>query len=207
MSQDWRHMKIDAGSAKGYHARMNTASLGIVSISAARVSSQQQVWIDSDDRFYFMIHRFTGGCDFEINGRKFSIGQGDGLLSRPVEQSHRYSAELELVAVAIPSSTFDKAAEYLIGRPPPSLLEVFGTTSRNTPVWQQIDHFLDQVERPTGHFSEPSAAWQHMLIAAIIEQTPNSWASLIQKEERIHNTPFWHRRRYRQAEEYRCPST
>jgi AraC-like DNA-binding protein len=195
-------MKIDAGRAKGYHARMNTASLGLISISAARVSSQQQVWIDSDDRFYFMILGFAGGCDFEINGRKFSIGPGDGLLSRPVEQSHRYSGDLELVAVAVPSSIFDKAAEYLIGRPPPSPLEVYGTTSRNSPVWQQIDHFLDQVERPKGLISEPSTAWQHMLIAEIIERTPNSWASLIQKEESIHNVPYWHRRRCKKAEEY-----
>jgi AraC-like DNA-binding protein len=202
MSQQWRHMRIDAGRAKGYHARMNTASLGLVSISAARVSAQQQVQIDSDDRFYFMILGFAGGCHFEINGRKFAIGPGDGLLSRPEEQTHRYSGDLELVAVAIPSSIFDKEAEHLIGYPPPSPLEVFGTTPRNSPVWNQIDHFLDQADRPNGVIPEPSKAWQHSLAMRIIEDTPNSWASLIQKEARTHNTPPWHRRRYRQAEEY-----
>jgi AraC-like DNA-binding protein len=198
LSQHFRQQKIDAGSAKSYDFRVQTAPLDLMTISEAR-SSQQQVSIDSDDRFYFLLLGFAGGAHFEINGRKFTIGPGDGLLSRPIEQSH--SGKLDLVAVAIPSSIFDKEAEHLIGHPPPEPLEVFGTTTRESPVWAHVDHFLDRVDRP-GLLYEPSAAWQHMLVASIIEDTPNSWASLIRKEERIHNTPYWHRRRFRRAEEY-----
>jgi AraC-like DNA-binding protein len=206
LSQQWRHMKIAAGSATNYYARLNTASLGLVEMVAASLSPQQ-IRIEADDRFYFLTLPRVGGGDYTTNGRTFSVGLGEGLLELPgeSEQHIRYSTDVELAVCSIPSKTFEREAEQLIGHPPPSPLEVFGTIPRDSPLRRKINLALDELDRPNGLFTEsPVAAlrFQHMLIAAIIEDTPNSWASLIQKEERTHNTPPWHRRRYKQAEEY-----
>jgi AraC-like DNA-binding protein len=169
--------------------------------------SPQQIRIEADDRFYFLTLPRVGKGDYTTNGLTFSVGLGEGLLELPgeSEQHIRYSTDVELAICSIPSATFEREAELLIGHPPPSPLEVFETIPRDSPLRRKINLALDELDRPNGLFSESPAAglrWQHMLIAAIIEGTPNSWAPLIQKEETIHNVPHWHARRCKKAEEY-----
>jgi AraC-like DNA-binding protein len=206
ISQQWRHIKIEAGSAQSYYIQLNTASLDLVAMVAARLSPQQ-IRIESDHRFYFLTLPRLGGGDYTTNRRTFSIGPGEGLLELPGEskQRIRYSMDVELAVCAIPSATFDGEAEKLIGHPPPAPLEVFRTIPPDSSVWRKIEHGMDELDRPDGLFSESPAAglrWQRMIIAAILEGTPNSWASLIQMAERHHTGPFWHRQRCLLAEAF-----
>jgi AraC-like DNA-binding protein len=205
MSDRWRHLKYEVGRAKDYYVRQHTAQLQICAISTAYARSPQRVQIESDPRFYFLVLGLTGRADYVINGRKFSFGAGEGLLSLPTEQVIQHSADFEVAIVAIPAASFDREAESLIGYSPKEPLEVLDIIRPDSPILRKIRHSLEELSDPKGLFDASAAAglnWQHMLIAAIIEATPNSWAPLLQVDEHDHNSPFHRRKRCRIAEDF-----
>lgn len=184
---------------------MRSVKLSVIGVSSTVSQGERETWTEYANAPYALIVRRTGRMRARLHSEKmvdFEPGQ-IRLFPPDAELFCAMSAEsaVENVGVAIPAEYLRQQAERIIGHPVDRPFRSTGVFNIRSAVGQRIEWILNDLDAADSSYARNArngALSELNLITAIIEQTPNTYRSLIERKDRTY-VSMWHIRR---AEEW-----
>lgn len=177
---------------------MRSVKLRQISVVSTVSRAERETWTESRGAPYSLIFRRGGTMRCRLRGgREFDFEPGQIRLFAPdcdLRCSIRGDSDLDNIGIIIPAEYLQQQAERIVGHPVELPFDSTGLFDVRCAAGRRIEWMLNDLETADSAFYRQKLNGRNSeenLITALVEQTPNSYRPLLERNDRTIVT-MWH---------------